>query len=43
MINFARTFDLANGTITDGINFEIDAESENADTQKLGLSLIGPP
>jgi len=35
MINFAKTFDLANEPITEGINFEIAAESENADKQKL--------
>ncbi|MFY9873392.1 MAG: OsmC family protein [Candidatus Nitrosopolaris sp.] len=35
MINFAKTFDLANEPITEGINFEIEAESENADKQKL--------
>ena len=35
MINFAKTFDIANEPITEGINFEIKAESENADKQKL--------
>ena len=35
MINFAKTFDLVNEPITEGINFEIEAESENADKQKL--------
>ncbi|MDQ6862389.1 MAG: OsmC family protein [Thermoproteota archaeon] len=35
MINFAKTFDLADEPITEGINFEIAAESENADKQKL--------
>ena len=35
MINFAKTFDLGNEPITEGINFEIEAESENADKQKL--------
>jgi uncharacterized OsmC-like protein len=35
MINFAKTFDLSNEPITEGINFEIEAESENADKQKL--------
>ncbi|MDQ6666950.1 MAG: OsmC family protein [Thermoproteota archaeon] len=34
-INFAKTFDLANEPITEGINFEIETESENADKQKL--------
>ena len=34
-INFAKTFDLADEPITEGINFEIDAQSENADNQKL--------
>jgi uncharacterized OsmC-like protein len=35
MINFAKTFDIANEPITEGINFEIAAESENADKEKL--------
>lgn len=35
MINFAKTFDIADESITEGINFEIDAESNNADKQKL--------
>jgi uncharacterized OsmC-like protein len=35
MINFAKTFDIDNEPITEGINFEIAAESENADKQKL--------
>ena len=35
MINFAKTFDLADEPITESINFEIDAESNNADKQKL--------
>jgi len=35
MINFAKTFDIANESITEGINFEIEAESEDADKQKL--------
>jgi len=35
MINFAKTFDIADEPITEGINFEIAAESENADKQKL--------
>ncbi|MFB5645603.1 MAG: OsmC family protein [Nitrosopumilaceae archaeon] len=34
-INFAKTFDLADEPITEGINFQIDAQSENADQQKL--------
>lgn len=34
-INFAKTFDLADEPITEGINFQIDAQSENADNQKL--------
>lgn len=38
-INFAKTFDLANEPITEGINFEIETESENADKQKL-LELV---
>ena len=35
MINFAKTFDVDDEPITEGINFEIDAESNNADKQKL--------
>ncbi len=35
-INFAKTFDLSDEPITEGINFQIDAKSENADNQKLG-------
>jgi uncharacterized OsmC-like protein len=35
IINFAKTFDIDNEPITEGINFEIAAESENADKQKL--------
>lgn len=34
-INFAKTFDLADEPITEGINFQIDAQSENTDNQKL--------
>lgn len=34
-INFAKTFDLSEEPITEGINFKIDAQSENADNQKL--------
>jgi len=34
-VNFAKTFDIADEPITEGINFEIDAQSENADKQKL--------
>ena len=35
IIKFAKTFDISDEPITEGINFEIDAESENADKQKL--------
>ena len=35
MINFAKTFDVADEPITEGISFEIDAESNNADKQSL--------
>jgi len=35
MINFAKTFDIADEPITEGINFEIAAESDTADKQKL--------
>ncbi|QLH07885.1 OsmC family protein [Nitrosopumilus ureiphilus] len=34
-INFAKTFDLADEPITEGINFQIEAQSENADNSKL--------
>ena len=34
-INFAKTFDIADEPITGDINFEIDAQSENADNQRL--------
>jgi uncharacterized OsmC-like protein len=34
-INFAKTFDVANEPITEGIRFEIDAQAENADKQRL--------
>jgi uncharacterized OsmC-like protein len=35
IINFAKTFDMADEPITEGINFEIEAESDNADKQQL--------
>ena len=34
-INFAKAFDLSEEPITEGISFEIDAQSGNADNQKL--------
>lgn len=34
-VNFAKTFDLGEEPITEGIQFEIQAESENADKDKL--------
>lgn len=34
-INFAKTFDISNDPISEGIEFNIDAQSENADKQKL--------
>jgi uncharacterized OsmC-like protein len=34
-VNFAKTFDLSDDPITEGINFQIDAQAENADKQKL--------
>ncbi len=34
-VNFAKTFDVADEPITEGINFHIEAESENADKAKL--------
>ena len=35
MINFVKTFDVADEPTTEGINFQIEAESENADKQEL--------
>ena len=35
IINFAKTFDVADEPITEGINFQIEAESDNADKQQL--------
>jgi uncharacterized OsmC-like protein len=35
MINFAKTFDIADEPITEGLNFKIHAESDGADKQKL--------
>ncbi|MDP3780297.1 MAG: OsmC family protein, partial [Nitrosopumilaceae archaeon] len=34
-INFAKTFDVADEPITEGIDFEIDAQSEDGDRKKL--------
>jgi uncharacterized OsmC-like protein len=34
-INFAKAFDLSEEPITEGISFEVDAKSENADAAKL--------
>jgi uncharacterized OsmC-like protein len=34
-VNFAKTFDISNEPITEGINFQIDAQAENADKQTL--------
>ncbi len=34
-INFAKTFDVADEPITEGIEFQIEAESSNADKQQL--------
>src|SRR6476619_3129756 len=34
-INFAKTFDVADEPITEGITFRIDAESDNADKSEL--------
>ena len=34
-INFAKTFDVTNDPITEGIRFEVDAQAENADKQRL--------
>jgi uncharacterized OsmC-like protein len=35
IINFAKTFDISEEPITEGINFQIEAESDNADKKKL--------
>ena len=34
-INFAKTFDISDEPITEGINFQIDAQSDNADKKRL--------
>jgi uncharacterized OsmC-like protein len=34
-VNFAKTFDVANEPITEGITFQIDAQAENSDKQRL--------
>ncbi|HWP78656.1 MAG TPA: OsmC family protein [Candidatus Nitrosotenuis sp.] len=34
-VNFAKTFDISEEPITEGITFQIEAESENADKKKL--------
>lgn len=34
-INFAKTFDIADEPITEGINFQIDVQSDNADKKKV--------
>jgi uncharacterized OsmC-like protein len=35
IINFAKTFDVADEPITEGINFQIEAESDIANKQQL--------
>ena len=35
LVNFAKTFDIADEPITEGINFKVEAESENADKLQL--------
>jgi uncharacterized OsmC-like protein len=35
IINFAKTFDVADEPITESINFQIEAESDNANKQQL--------
>ncbi|MGB0028457.1 MAG: OsmC family protein [Nitrososphaeraceae archaeon] len=35
MINFVKTFDVADEPTTEGINFQIEAESDNADKRQL--------
>lgn len=34
-VNFAKTFDVADEPITEGITFQIDAQAENSDKQRL--------
>src|SRR3989337_2112892 len=34
-VNFAKTFDIADEPITEGISFQIDVQAQNADKQKL--------
>ena len=34
-VNFAKTFDIADEPITEGINFKVEAQSENADKSQL--------
>jgi uncharacterized OsmC-like protein len=34
-VNFAKTFDVADEPMTEGINFQIDAKAENSDKQRL--------
>ena len=34
-INFAKTFDVADEPITEGINFQLDVHAENSDKQRL--------
>jgi uncharacterized OsmC-like protein len=35
LVNFAKTFDIADEPITEGINFKVDAQSENATKLQL--------
>jgi uncharacterized OsmC-like protein len=35
LVNFAKTFDIADEPITEGINFKVDAQSENASKLQL--------
>lgn len=35
LVNFAKTFDIADEPITEGINFKVEAESENASKLQL--------
>jgi uncharacterized OsmC-like protein len=34
-MNFAKTFDVADEPMTEGINFQIDTQAENSDKQRL--------
>ncbi len=39
-VNFAKTFDISDEPITEGINFQVEAEGENTDKAKLQELLV---